>query len=157
MKEQSKFGGDKMNEKRKDKYVDQHGNHKQENPNDVAKSMLKNASLLCASVFGGFGALVHFEKPELTTKDKILGCVFASIAVVALGAAINGIRKHFKHTKGQKGHKSVNLKKQEPSKQNKFLESISEFIAAVEIESAINDVIKKKEHKNAHKNDEKEM
>lgn len=132
-----------------------------ENKDDESKSLLKTARFLFVSAVGALGALVHFEKPELSTKDIILGSVFGCIAVTALGFAINDTRKFFKKNKGQKNvQKFVQPKKQEPTK-DKDLGCISEWIAAVEIESMLNDAIKKKKHKkeqkNAHKDDGKEI
>lgn len=133
-----------------------------ENKDDEGKSLLKTARFLFVSAVGALGALVHFEKPELTTKDMILGAVFGCISVVALGFVINDTIKLSKKKKGQKNaHKLVQPKKQEPTTKDTELGCISEWIAAAEIESMIDDAIKKRAHKkkqkNAHKDDGKEI
>lgn len=93
-----------------DEDIDKYGNLNQEKLKDVANRALLRGASLCTSILGGLAIL---QKPELSTKDKIIGCIFAFIATIVLGSYVNDAIKK----KAQK--KSIKKSKRMPTKMTK--------------------------------------
>lgn len=82
-----------------DEDIDKYGNLNQEKLKDVANRALLRGASLCTSILGGLAIL---QKPELSTKDKIIGCIFAFIATIVLGSYVNDAIKKKAQKKAQK-------------------------------------------------------